>query len=450
MNLIGNDGLDLTPKNIVSELDKYIIGQHDAKKAVAIALRNRYRRKLVPDDIKDEISPKNIIMIGPTGVGKTEIARRLAKLCGAPFVKVEATKYTEVGYVGRDVESIVRDLMNVGVNLIKKEMRESVVLEAEKKTEEILLGVILPGVNDKENIMSEELKTKEKFREMLREGKLDDRIIEITVTSTSSPAVEMFSGAGFEGMGINLSDLGGMFGGTPKQKKKRVTVKQAKKIILDQEIEKLLDMDKVTDLAVERVENDGIIFIDEIDKIAVKSKSASGAEVSREGVQRDLLPIVEGSQVNTKYGPVNTDHILFIASGAFHMSKPSDLIPEMQGRFPIRVELNSLTKEDFIQILTIPKNALILQYKELLKTEGVNLEITEDAIIEIAEYAYNVNTDMENIGARRLHTILEKLLEEISYNAPEMKGENVTVNGETVKTSLKKIVENHDLSKYIL
>lgn len=450
MNLIDNDKLGLTPLETVSELDKYIIGQKDAKKAVAIALRNRYRRKHVPEDMKDEIAPKNIIMIGPTGVGKTEIARRLAKLCSAPFVKVEATKYTEVGYVGRDVESIVRDLVNVGVNLIKKEMRDSVIADAEKRAEDALLGILLPGANDKNNIMSEEVKTKDKFREMLRDGKLDERVVEITVTSTSSPAIEMFSGAGFEGMGINLSDLGGIFGGSSKQKKKKVTVSQARNILLEQEIEKLLDMDKVTDLAIERVENDGIIFIDEIDKVAVKSKNASGAEVSREGVQRDLLPIVEGSQVNTKYGPVKTDHILFIASGAFHMSKPSDLIPELQGRFPIRVELKSLTKEDFVEILTKPKNALILQYKELLKTESVELEITDDAIIEIAEYAYNVNSDMENIGARRLHTIMEKLLEDISFNAPDFRGQTIIVDGARVKETLKKIVENRDLSKYIL
>lgn len=445
MNLISEDSL--TPKGIVDELDKYIIGQNEAKKAVAIALRNRYRRKLVPEDIREEIAPKNIIMIGPTGVGKTEIARRLAKLCRAPFVKVEATKYTEVGYVGRDVESIVRDLVNVSINLVKKEMRESVLDDADKKTEEILLNHLLPGQDERNQ---SEMTTREKFRGLLNDGKLDDRFVEIMVNSNVSPGVEMFSGAGFEAMGINLSDLGNMFGGGTKQKKKKVTVKQAKKLILEQEIEKLLDMDKVADIAIERAENDGIVFIDEIDKIAVKSRSSSGGEVSREGVQRDLLPIVEGSQVNTKYGPIKTDHVLFIASGAFHMSKPSDLIPELQGRFPIRVELKSLSKDDFYEILSKPKNALITQYKELLKTENVDLVFTDDAIHSIAQYAYDVNSDTENIGARRLHTILEKLLEDINFNAVEMSGQKTEITGDFVTKTLKSITENKDLSKYIL
>ncbi|OHD11014.1 MAG: HslU--HslV peptidase ATPase subunit [Spirochaetes bacterium GWD1_27_9] len=447
----------LTPKKIVEELDKYIIGQKDAKKAVAIALRNRARRKLIPDDMKDEVAPKNIIMIGPTGIGKTEIARRLAKLCKAPFVKVEATKYTEIGYVGRDVESMVRDLMNVAVNLIKSELRDSVMDEAQRRTKEVILSYLVPDSksNKKPFDSAEEINydmkdTKEKFRTLFEEGKLDDRYIEISIVSNSSPVVEMFSGAGLEGMGINLTDLGNMFGGGGKEKKKKVTIKQAKKIILDQEIEKLLDMDKVTDMAVDRVENDGIIFIDEIDKIAVKSRNASGAEVSREGVQRDLLPIVEGSQVNTKYGPVRTDHILFIAAGAFHMSKPSDLIPELQGRFPIRVELKSLSKEDFIEILTKPKNALTLQYQELLKTECINITFSEDAINLIAEYAFNVNSEMENIGARRLHTIIEKLLEDISFNAPDLEEKTINITKEFVNDTLKDIVENRDLSKYIL
>jgi ATP-dependent HslUV protease ATP-binding subunit HslU len=457
--LIQND--TLTPKKIVEELDKYIIGQKEAKKAVAIALRNRSRRKLIPDHMKDEVAPKNIIMIGPTGIGKTEIARRLAKLCSAPFIKVEATKYTEVGYVGRDVESMIRDLVNVAVNLIKNELRGSVMDEAEKKMNETIISYLVPdnkpaGFRKPTTSVEEEInyadmsETKEKFKKLLEEGKLDDRYIEITVTSNSSPVVEMFSGAGLEGMGINLTDLGNVFGGQGKQKKKKVTIKQAKKIILDQEIEKLLDMDKVTDLAIERVENDGIIFIDEIDKIAVKSKNSGGAEVSREGVQRDLLPIVEGSQVNTKYGPVKTDHILFIAAGAFHMSKPSDLIPEMQGRFPIRVELKSLTKEDFIEILTKPKNALTLQYQELMKTEGISISFTEESVELIAEYAYNVNNEMENIGARRLHTIMEKLLEDISFNAPDMEQKEVTITKDFVNDALKTITENRDLSKYIL
>ena len=462
MNLLTQND-PLTPKKIVEELDKYIIGQKEAKKAVSIALRNRSRRKFLPEEMKDEVAPKNIIMIGPTGVGKTEIARRLAKLCGAPFVKVEATKYTEVGYVGRDVESMIRDLVNVAINLIKNEMRGSVMEEAERRMQEAIISYLVPDnkpvgfkkvnpSNESDEINYSDMSaTKEKFKSLLLEGKLDDRQIEITVTSVNSPMVEMFSGAGLEGMGINLTDLGNVFGGGQgKQKKKKVTIKQAKKIILDQEIDKLLDMDKVTDMAIERVENEGIIFIDEIDKIAVKSKSTSGAEVSREGVQRDLLPIIEGSQVNTKYGPVKTDHILFIAAGAFHMSKPSDLIPEMQGRFPIRVELNSLTKEDFIEILTKPKNALTLQYQELLKTEGIELSFSDDAVGLIAEYAFNVNNEMENIGARRLHTIMEKLLEETSFNAPDMEEKKVVITGEFVDEALKTIIENRDLSKYIL
>lgn len=449
MTLI-EDQTILTPKAIVAELDKYVIGQNEAKKAVAIALRNRYRRKMVPQEIREEIAPKNIIMIGPTGVGKTELARRLAKLCNAPFVKVEATKYTEVGYVGRDVESIIRDLLTCSINLVKKEMRSSVMDEAQVRAENHLLKSLLPFSDSGEFAESEDKKsTKEKFRELLRSGELDDREIEITVMSNVSPAVEMFSGMGFEGMGINLSDLNNMFGGQ-KQKKKKVPVRVAKELLLNEEIEKLLDMDKVVDEAIRRTENDGIVFIDEIDKIAIKSKNASGAEVSREGVQRDLLPIVEGSQVNTKYGSVKTDHILFIASGAFHMSKPSDLIPELQGRFPIRVELKSLTKEDFIEILTKPKNALLLQYAELLKTENVELSFNDEAIAEIAEYAFDVNENMENIGARRLHTIIEKLIEDISFNAPELSGQKIVIGKETVKDTLKEIVENNDLSKYIL
>ncbi|MCG8572306.1 MAG: ATP-dependent protease ATPase subunit HslU [Spirochaetes bacterium] len=452
------DSDSLTPRRIVEELDKYIISQKDAKKAVAIALRNRSRRKLIPEEMKDEVAPKNIIMIGPTGIGKTEIARRLAKLCKAPFVKVEATKYTEVGYVGRDVESMVRDLVNVSINLVKSELRESVMDEAKKKTEEALLNLLVPEMKkntDKQygftqsNTQADNTPTREKFKQLLQEGKLDDRVVEIMVTSQSSPIVEMFSGAGVEGMGINLSDLSGMFGGN-RQKKRKVTIGQARRIVLDQEIEKLLDMDKVTDLAIERVENDGIIFIDEIDKIAVKSKQTSSAEVSREGVQRDMLPIVEGSQVNTKYGPVRTDHILFIAAGAFHMSKPSDLIPELQGRFPIRVELKALTKDDFIEILAKPKNALILQYQELLKTEGIELIFTDESLSVISEFAYRVNEEMENIGARRLHTIMEKILEELSFEAPDIGPKKVKITGEFIKDKLKNIIENRDLSKYIL
>ncbi|MBN2544677.1 MAG: ATP-dependent protease ATPase subunit HslU [Spirochaetes bacterium] len=460
MKLIDKYG-DLTPKQIVAELDKYVIGQKDAKKAVAIALRNRTRRKQIPEELRDEITPKNIIMIGPTGVGKTEIARRLARLCRAPFVKVEASKYTEIGYVGRDVESMVRDLVNVAVNLIKNELRESVEGEAKNRAIETILDYLLP-TNKSSKIRNpftssasvsdnnaDNSATREKFREMLIEGKLDDRVIEIMVTSSTSPVVELFSGSGIEGMGINLSDLSNVFGGG-RQKRRKVTIKEARKIILDQEIEKLLDMDKVSEIAIERAEHNGIIFIDEIDKIAIKSKSSGSAEVSREGVQRDLLPVVEGCQINTKYGSVRSDHILFIASGAFHMSKPSDLIPELQGRFPIRVELNSLTKDDFVEILTKPKNALIKQYKELLKTEDIELNFSDDAIDKIAEYAYQVNSEMENIGARRLHTILEKMLEDISFNAPDMSDKVVNIDGAFVENALKNIVQNSDLSKYIL
>ncbi len=451
----------MTPQEIVAELDKYIIGQTEAKRAVAIALRNRTRRKFLPEELKDEVSPKNIIMIGSTGIGKTEIARRLAKFCAAPFIKVEATKYTEVGYVGRDVESMVRDLLTVGINLVKNEMRDSVKDEAERRVKDKILKILVPDqkINRRSYSSGDEAQpdnsssievTREKFSKLLDEGSLDDNYIEISVYSNSSPVMEMFSGAGFEAMGINLSDLGNSLGGGKKEKKRKVTIKQAKKILLNQEIESILDMDKVVDMAIERVENGGIIFIDEIDKVAVKSKNSSGADVSREGVQRDLLPIIEGSQVNTKYGVVSTDHILFIAAGAFHMSKPSDLIPELQGRFPIRVELKSLSKDEFVEILTKPRNALILQYQALLKTEGIDLDFTKDAIDSIAEYAYNVNNEMENIGARRLYTILEKILEDISFNASEITEKNISITKEFVDNSLKTIVENKDLSKYIL
>ena len=403
------DTSDLTPRQIVAELDKYIIGQKDAKKAVAIALRNRARRKLIPEDIRDEVAPKNIIMIGPTGVGKTEIARRLSKLCNAPFVKVEASKYTEVGYVGRDVESMVRDLVNVSINLIKAELKKSVMKEAKARTEDVILNYLFPEpktpkMKNPFKATSESIsytdnsETREKFKQLLKKGKLDDRIIEITITSNASPMVEFFSGAGLEGMGINLNDIGNMFGGS-KQKKRKVTIKEARKIILDQEIDKLLDTDKVTDLAIERAEKDGIIFIDEIDKIAVKSSASGSGEISREGVQRDLLPIIEGSQVNTKYGQVRTDHILFVAAGAFHMSKPSDLIPEMQGRFPIRVELASLTKEDFIEILIKPKNALTIQYKELLKR--VKVIVFQRICLQI---------DEQRVESGRFYAIGDKIL----------------------------------------
>ncbi|MBN2051252.1 MAG: ATP-dependent protease ATPase subunit HslU [Spirochaetales bacterium] len=448
----------LTPKEIVKELDKYIIGQDKAKKAVAIALRNRSRRRKLPEELKDEIAPKNIIMIGPTGVGKTEIARRLSKLCGAPFVKVEATKYTEVGYVGRDVESMVRDLVSVSVSLVKGELQEEVRPEAEKRTEEILLDLLLPGIQGKKNLKEgaqENLPverdgsaTREKFRAMLREGTLEDKMIEVQVSSKSPfPSIEIFSGANFEEMDLNLGGFSNMLGG--KKKKKRVTVRAARDIVLNEEMDKLIDNDRVSETARDRAQNMGIIFIDEIDKITAR-ENRSGADVSREGVQRDILPIVEGSTVNTRYGMVDTSHILFIAAGAFHTSKPSDLIPELQGRFPLRVELEALTGEDFQRILTQPRNALIKQYEALLETEGVTLEFSPEAVGRISEIAAEVNSRSENIGARRLHTVMELLLEEVSFNAPEISGQKIQITPEYVDQRLKNVVEDQDLSRYIL
>jgi ATP-dependent HslUV protease ATP-binding subunit HslU len=448
----------LTPKEIVHELDNYIIGQDKAKKAVAIALRNRVRRLRLPEEFRDEIAPKNIIMIGPTGVGKTEIARRLARLCGAPFVKVEATKYTEVGYVGRDVESMVRDLMSVSMSIVKSEMQEEVREEAEKRTEEALLDLLLPGVRKKEETPHEQVAeetavanrgdTREKFREMLQKGMLEEKKVEVSVDKNVSPSIEIFSGASFEEMGFNLGNISNMLGGG-KKKNKTVSVAQARDIILSQEMDKLIDNEQVADSARQRTEQMGIIFIDEIDKIAAK-ENRSGTDVSREGVQRDILPIVEGNKVNTRYGIIDTSHILFIAAGAFHMSKPSDLIPELQGRFPLRVELNELGKDDFCNILVQPQNALIKQYSEMLKTENVTLDFQEEAIERLSEIAAEVNTSTENIGARRLHTIMELLLEEVSFNAPEMEGETVTITPEYVNERLSDIVEDHDLSRYIL
>ena len=452
---------DLTPKETVAALDKYIIAQDKAKKIVAIALRNRVRRQRLPEELRDEIAPKNIIMIGPTGVGKTEIARRLSKLCGAPFVKVEATKYTEVGYVGRDVESMVRDLMSVAFSLVKEEMQEGVKEEAEKRTEEALLELLLPGVKRPEESLpgqeepkplpaaSKDSDTREKFRAMLREGKLDEKKVEINVTKNVTPSIEIFSGANLEEMGINFGNLSNMFGGGGKKKKKVVTIGQARETILAQEMDKLIDTDRVAEVAKERVEQMGIIFIDEIDKIAAKETKGS-ADVSREGVQRDILPIVEGSQVNTRYGMIDTSHILFIAAGAFHMSKPSDLIPELQGRFPLRVELEDLDKDDFKQILTQPENALIKQYAELLKTEEVILDFKEEAIERISEIAAEVNSRTENIGARRLHTIMELLLEEVSFNATELQGQTISITAHYVDERLSEVVEDQDLSRYIL
>ena len=447
----------LTPREIVDLLDKYIIGQTNAKKSVAIALRNRWRRKHVPEELRDEIAPKNILMIGPTGVGKTEIARRLAKLADAPFVKIEASKFTEVGYVGRDVDSIIRDLVEIAVNKEREKEKESVLEKARVKAEEKILDILVPPVELFDEDLPEDtakeeasnVKTREKFRKMLRQGKLDNREIELTVDANMNPMVEVFSASGMEEMGFQMKDFFDNF--LPKKKKKRMfKIKDAMDYIVQEEASKMIDMDKVTGEALQKVQESGIVFLDEIDKIAGGEGGANGPDVSREGVQRDLLPIIEGSTVSTKYGMINTDHILFIAAGAFHVSKPSDLIPELQGRFPIRVELSSLTKEDFYKILTEPENALIKQYTELLKTESVKLEFKKDSIEEIAAIAEEVNTKSENIGARRLHTIMEKLLEEVSFYAPEMKGQKVIINGKYVKDNLKEIATNEDLSKYIL
>lgn len=455
---------DLTPREIVTELDKFIIGQEKAKKAVAIALRNRMRRRKLPEELRDEVAPKNIIMIGPTGVGKTEIARRLSKLTGAPFLKVEATKYTEVGYVGRDVESMIRDLVSVSVSIVKAELQEDVREEAEKRTEDQLLDLLLPGVKKSaapqapegvgfkpepqdSTAVEAQNATREKFRERLRRGDLDEKDVEISVTKSNMPAIEIFQGSNFEEMDLNLGNLGNLFGG--KKKKKRMSIRHAREVIMQEEMEKLVDQEQVSELARDRVEQMGIVFLDEIDKIA-GSTAKSGVDVSREGVQRDILPIVEGSQVNTKHGMVDTSHILFIAAGAFHMSKPSDLIPELQGRFPLRVELEALDSDDFVRILTQPQNALIRQYTELLKTEGVTLEFGDDAIQELSRIAATVNSKTENIGARRLHTILELLLEEVSFEAPDLKGQTIPISAEYVQERLSSVVQDQDLSRFIL
>jgi len=471
---------DLTPQQIVTELNKYIIGQDNAKKAVAIALRNRIRRQKLSPELVDEVTPKNIIMIGPTGVGKTEIVRRLSKLVKAPFVKVEATKFTEVGYVGRDVESIIRDLTEVGVQLVRKEWASKVEDKAKQMVDEKIIDYLFPvstkrkerqpnildgsfysGVKDEEE-KKESLailpkkdereerfeRTRKKFKDKLEKGELENRIIEIEVEENIQPTVEVFSNSGIEGMGINFKDiLGRMF--PQKRKKQKVTIAEARKILIYTETQKLIDMDEVIRAAIERVENLGIVFIDEIDKIARQEKSY-GPDVSRGGVQRDILPIIEGSTVMTKYGAVKTDHILFISAGAFTTSKPSDLIPELQGRFPIRVELNILNKEDLKRILTEPCNSLIKQYVALLATEGLKIEIADDAIEEIAETAFLVNEQTENIGARRLYTILEKLLEDVSFDAPNLKKKQITIDKKYVKKKLQSIVKNEDLSRYIL
>jgi len=440
---------NFTPREIVSELDRYIIGQNDAKRAVAVALRNRWRRQQVPAELRDEIAPKNIIMIGPTGVGKTEIARRLAKLAQAPFIKVEASKFTEVGYVGRDVESMVRDLLELAINMVKEEETRKMRIKAEANAEEKLLDLLLPGETDRSPDKQEQRQhTRDRLRKLLRMGELDERFVEIETQVSSIPTMGVFSPQGNEELGMNIKE---MFGNLlPKNtKRKRVKVSEARQLLIEEEAEKLIDMENVTTLARERTEQNGIIFIDEIDKIASR-EGGHGPEVSREGVQRDILPIVEGSTVNTKHGAVKTDHILFVAAGAFHIAKPADLIPELQGRFPIRVELDSLGEDDFYRILTEPKNALIRQYKELMKTEGISLAFDDEAIREIARMAKMVNDRTENIGARRLHTIMEKLLEELSFSAPELAQEDIQISAEEVRRRLSEISKDEDLSRYIL
>jgi len=451
---------DMTPREIVHELDKYIVGQAAAKRAVAVALRNRVRRQKLAPEIAEDVLPKNILMIGPTGVGKTEIARRLARLAGCPFVKVEASKYTEVGYVGRDVESMVRDLVETSIDMVREEKLDEVADRAEESAEERILDLLLPpppppaqGTPESELALQREQtkRTREKLRAQLREGKLDQRIVDLEVRERAMPSFEIISNQGIEEMDFNWKDMlnsfSGLFG--QQKKKRKMSVADAFEYLIQEEENKLLDMDQVTRIAVERAEQMGIIFVDEIDKVAGR-ESGHGPDVSREGVQRDILPIIEGTTVNTRYGMIRTDHILFIATGAFHVSKPSDLIPELQGRLPIRVEMQSLKEEDFVRILTEPKNALLKQYVALLETEGVKLQFTEDAVQTIARFATSVNEQTENIGARRLHTILEKVLDELSFEAPDLKKKSVKVDATYVNKQLADIVKNQDLSRYIL
>src|ERR1700684_3884804 len=458
---------ELTPREIVVELDKHVIGQKDAKRAVAIALRNRTRRQKLTPELAEEVIPKNIIMIGPTGVGKTEIARRLAKLANSPFLKVEASKFTEVGYVGRDVESMIRDLVEIAIEMVREEKLEDVADKAELNAEERLLDILFPPTSPRSadsgsaasstggvvidastTLTESSSRTREKLRQQLREGKLDDRTVEIETRERNFPSFEIISNQGVEEMDVNLKDmLPNIFG--QRTKKRKMKVNEAFEYLIQEEEQRLIDMEQVTRVAIDRVENSGIIFLDEIDKIAGR-ESGHGPDVSREGVQRDILPIVEGTTVNTRYGMVRTDHILFVAAGAFHVSKPSDLIPELQGRFPIRVELQSLTMEDFIRILTEPKSSLVKQYTALLETEGVKLEFTRESLEEIAHFAFRVNESTENIGARRLHTIMERVLDELSFDAPEKKGEHVTIDAEYVRKMLTDIVKDQDLSRYIL
>ena len=451
--MISAPELNMTPQETVDALDRYIIGQTDAKKAVAVALRNRWRRLQLDDDLKDEILPKNIIMIGATGIGKTEIARRISRLVNAPFVKVEASKFTEVGYVGRDVESMIRDLTDYSVNMVRQEQMERKQEAAKEMVEERLLDLLLPPLESKKDDSDSDISinpTREKFRKKLNSGVLDDRMVELDVSEKPSGAVMEFMPISLnDNMDMNIRDM--LSNMMPKQsKRRRVSIEDARKILQQEEVSKLIDMEEVTREAVTRVEQSGIVFLDEIDKVASRRSHSQGPDISREGVQRDLLPIVEGSTVNTKYGPVQTDHILFIAAGAFHLSKPSDMIPELQGRFPIRVELHSLSKEDFVRILTEPKNALIVQYTALMKTEGVELEFTKDAIDKIAEIACQINEDSENIGARRLHTVMEQLLEEVSFTAPELKGQKISVTPKYIQGRLSSLLKNQDLSRYIL